>query len=155
MRRRDFLYNTGLLLPALLAAPARLLASQKTIKTNSLIIQPESNAFNLSIASHQLTAKQIKHLEYTREGFQVTTNDNTLLQAAKIIIPPALLVNVQRSSLDINTGKQTFHLNFAAAKAQHKIIPEVWFLQTQQFAAGNTNNILKRKKHALIFLSEA
>jgi hypothetical protein len=155
MRRRDFLYNTGLLIPALLAAPARMLASQKTIKTDVLIIQPETGTFNFPIQGHRLIGAAIKHLEYTREGFLITTSDNRLLQATKIIMPSALLATIQRSSMEINTGQQTFHLNFAAAKAQHKIIPEVWFLQRQQFPDSKTNNILTRKKHALICLSGA
>jgi len=155
MRRRDFLYNTGLLLPALLAAPARLLASPKTIKTNVLIVQPETGVFTLPIQGRRLTAAAINRLEYSREGFLVTTNDNTLLQAARIILPAALLANVQRSSLEINTGQQTFHLNLAAAKAQYKTIPEVWFFQTQQFINSQANKMLTRKKHALIYLSNS
>lgn len=155
MRRRDFLYNTGLLLPALLAAPAQLLASPKTIKTNVLIVQPETGVFTLPIQGHRLTAAAINRLEYSREGFLVTTNDNTLLQAARIILPATLLTTIQRSSLEINTGQQTLHLNFAAAKAQYKKIPEVWFLQTQQFTDSQANKMLTRKKHALICLSDS
>lgn len=153
MRRRDFLYNTGLLIPALLAAPARMLASEKTIKTDVLIIQPEMSVLNLSIQGHRLAGAAIKRLEYSREGFLVTTSDNRLFKVSKIIIHSSLLSTIQRSSVEINTGQQTFHLNLAAAKAQHKIIPEVWFLQTQQFPDSKTNNILTRKKHALICLS--
>ncbi|OQP55906.1 hypothetical protein A4H97_20155 [Niastella yeongjuensis] len=153
MRRRDFLYNTGLLIPALLAAPAQLLATQKTIKTNLLVIQPATGAFNLPVQGQILKASQISQLEYSREGFLVTTRDNTLLQVPKIIMHASMLSNIQPSSLEINTGQQSFQLNWAAAKAQHKIIPEVWCLQTRQFTDSKT--ILTRKKHALICLSEA
>jgi hypothetical protein len=155
MRRRDFLYNTGLLIPALLAAPARLLASQKPIKTDILIIQTETGAFNLPIEGRQLTGKEISHLEYSQEGFLITTNDNTLLLASKIIMHSSCRVNVQRSSMEINTGRKTFHLNFASANDQHITVPEFWFLKKEQFLASKTKHFINRNRHVLLCLSGA
>jgi hypothetical protein len=79
----------------------------------------------------------------------ITTRDNTLLHASKIVMPSSLLAAIQRSSVAINTGQHTLHLDFAAVKAQHKTVPEVWFPQSP----GKTIDIITRKKHALICLS--
>jgi hypothetical protein len=161
MRRRDFLYNTGLLFPALLASPALALASQKTITSGLLIIQHETasldavtSAINdLPVQAHQLTSAQISHLEYSQQGFRVTTSDNTLLLAPKIIVHSSCRINAPRSSMEINTGQKTFHLNFASANDQHKAIPECWFLKTEHFLANKTKHFINRNRHVVLCLS--
>src|SRR5690349_6068373 len=161
MRRRDFLYNTGLLLPALLASPSAVLASQKTINTEVLIIP--ANTFSLqaviaacnelSVQEHQLTGTQISRLEYSPAGFRVTTNDQQLLLAQKIIIYAGCQVNVSRSSMEINTGHKTFHLNYVSTD-QDKPVPEFWFLKTQQFLANKTKHFINRDQHVVLCLSD-
>jgi hypothetical protein len=161
MRRRDFLYNTGLLIPALLASPAWALASQKTIRTDVLIIHRETGSLSAvtkamnewPIQGHQLSAEQISHLAWSREGFLITTSDNTLLQAQKIIMHAGCRVNVPKASMEINIGQKIVHLNYESAKEEHKTVPEYWFLKTNQFLAHKTNHFLNRNKPVLLCLS--
>ncbi|HEX6428462.1 MAG TPA: hypothetical protein VF008_12280 [Niastella sp.] len=160
MRRRDFLYNTGLLFPALLASPALALASQKTIKTGLLIIQNEpaslaalSSAINeLPVQAHQITGAQISRLEYSQQGFLVTTGDNKLLLAPKIIVQ-SCRINAPRSSMEITIGQKTFYLNYASANDQHTAPPECWFLKTEHFLANKTSHFINRKGHVVLCLS--
>lgn len=159
MRRRDFLYNTGLLFPALLASPALALASQKTIKTGLLIIQNEtaplgavSSAINeLPVHAHQITGEQISHLEYSQQGFRVTTRDNKLLVVPKIIVQ-SCRINAARSSMEITIGQKTFYVNISA-NDQHTTVPECWFLKTDHFLANKTKHFINRNGHVVLCLS--
>jgi hypothetical protein len=163
MHRRDFLYNTGLLIPALLASPAMVLAAQKTITTAVLIIEPETGSLHavtaaidkLPIPGYQIKGEQVSHLGYSQQGFLITMNDNTLLLASKIIMHASCRVNTALSSMEINMGQKTFHLNFAAANHEHKMRPEYWFLKKQQFLAHKTSHFINRNRHILLSLSGA
>lgn len=161
MRRRDFIYNTGLLIPALLASPALVLAAQKTIRTDVLIIQSEAGPLKavhaaideLPIQGHQIRGEQVSRFEYSQKGFLITTSDNTLLLASKIIMHSSCRVIGSRASMEIRMGQNTFYLNYAAVNNKHNTSPEYWFLRTAQFLAHKTNHFIHRNKPVLLCLS--
>src|SRR4051812_15782972 len=85
MRRRDFIYNAGLLLPGLFVSGPLAMASTNTIEAAMLIIYDEANPaqvvnsiFNQATAInvHRLSASDISDLVYSKKGFVVTTHDN-------------------------------------------------------------------------------
>ena len=160
MRRRDFLYNTGLLLPALLASPALALASPKTINTDLLIVHNEetipayvSAVFNdPSLNARQINSKEISHLSYSKKGFTVTTSDNTTFVAQKIVIHAAHKINTPQSSVAINTGNRTFHIDYVS-KNESKATPEFWFFKTKQFHTNSIQPFINRYRHAVLCLS--
>ncbi|OQP58792.1 hypothetical protein [Niastella populi] len=159
MRRRDFLYNTGLLLPALLASPALALASQKTIDTEMLIIHdeattpaPVADVFdNLVLTARQMNCREIIDLSYTKNGFLVTTAGNTTFLTKKILVHTSHRINAPQASVEISTGGKTFHLEYMSDKK--KVAPEFWFLKTQQFHANRVMPFINRNRHAVLCLS--
>jgi hypothetical protein len=161
MRRRDFLYNTGLLLPALLASPSLALASQKTINTEMLIVHDEettpahvSAVFNdLSLNVRQLNSKKISHLSYSKNGFMVTTSDNTTFVAQKIVVNASHKINTPQSAVAIDTGSRTFHLEYVSENDKSKAVPEFWFFKTAQFHTNRMQPFINRNRHAVLCLS--
>lgn len=159
MRRRDFLYNTGLLFPALLASPALALASQKTAAAEMLIIHDEdttpahvSGVFdNLPLAARQLNCREIINLTYSKNGFLVTTAGNTTFLTQKILVHTSHRINVPQSSVEISTAGKTFHLEYMSDK--NRVVPEFWFLKTQQFQANRVTPFINRNRHAVLCLS--
>src|SRR5690349_4621438 len=109
MRRRDFLYNAGLLFPALLASPSLALASQKMVNTEMVIIHDEetttshvSGVFdNLPLAARQLNSREIINLTYSKNGFLVTIAGNTTFLTQKILVHSSHRINVDLSSVEI------------------------------------------------------
>jgi hypothetical protein len=159
MRRRDFLYNTGLLFPALLASPALALASPKTVNTEMVIIHDEettpshvSGVFdNLPLAARQLNCSEITNITYSKNGFLVTTTDNTTFLTEKIVVHTSHRINAPQSSVEIKTAGKTFHLEYVSDK--NKIVPEFWFLKTKQFQANRVTPFINRNRHAVLCLS--
>jgi hypothetical protein len=159
MRRRDFLYNTGLLFPALLASPALALASQKTVNTEMLIIHDEettpahvSGVFeDLPLTARQLNCGEIINLSYSKNGFLVTTAGNTTFLTQKIVVHSSHRINAPQSSVEIRMAEKTFHLEYISDK--NREVPEFWFLKTQQFQANRVTPFINRNRHAVLCLS--
>ncbi|MCS3795658.1 hypothetical protein [Niastella sp. OAS944] len=159
MRRRDFLYNTGLLFPALLASPSLALASQKMVNAEMIIIHDEgttpshvSGVFNdLPLAARQLNSREIINLRYSKNGFLVTTADNTTFLTEKVLIHTSHRINGPQSSVEIRTAVKTFHLEYVSDN--NKVVPEFWFLKTQQFQVNRVTPFINRNRHAVLCLS--
>lgn len=165
MRRRDFLYNTGLLLPAVLFSPSSVLASQKTINAEMLIIHDDAGlpdhvaaAFNklpvtAQHCSHAVQGREITHLSYSKNGFLVTTNDNSTFNVQKLVVHTSHRLHVPKSSVEINTGNKSFHLEYVSMNDKNKVTPEFWFLKTTQFHTNRVQPFLNRNRHAVMCLS--
>lgn len=161
MRRRDFLYNTGLLFPALLASPALALASQKAVAAEMLIIHDEETTpadvagvfDDLTLTARQLNCREVINLTYTKNGFLVTTAGNTTFLTQKILVHTSYRINMLQSSVEISTAGKTFHLEYMSDKS--KVVPEFWFLKTQQFQANRVTPFINRNRHAVLCLSGA
>jgi hypothetical protein len=159
MRRRDFLYNTGLLFPALLASPSLALASQKMVNTEMVIIHDEETTpshvsgvlDNLPLAARRLNCREIINLTYSKNGFLVTIADNTTFLTQKIVVHSSHRINASQSSVEIRTAVKTFHLEYVSNK--NRVVPEFWFLKTQQFQANRVTPFINRNRHAVLCLS--
>jgi len=159
MRRRDFLYNTGLLLPALLASPSLVMASAKTINTSLLVIHDGDNlpaalaeTVNALGTTTQLQGNKITRLRYTNNGFQVTTSDNLTFVTEKLLVHSNHRITTQQDAVEIRTGNKTFPLAYLTQTA-NKVTPECWFLKTNQLHTGKLTPFINRNRHAVLCLS--
>jgi hypothetical protein len=160
MRRRDFLYNTGLLLPALLASPSLVMASAKTINTSLLIIHDGdtmpaavTEVLNgLKATTTHLEAKKISQLRYTNNGFLVTTSDNHTFVTEKLIVHATHGINTQQAAVEVKAGNKTFPLAYLTETA-NKVTPECWFLKKKQLHTDKIAPFINRNKHAVLCLS--
>jgi hypothetical protein len=158
MQRRNFLYNAGLLLPALLVAPSLVKASATTINTPLLIIGDEEQtpaavgeAFNRQrTAVRQLDHKKISNLTYTQNGFRVTTSDNTTFVTEKIVVHSLHRLNKPQAAVEINLGNKTFSLAYFT-ETENKVTPECWFVRTAQLKT-QAPVFFNRNKHAVLCL---
>jgi len=159
MRRRDFLYNTGLLLPALLASPSLVMASAKTINSSLLIIHDEDNLpadvaemVNGSVTATQLVAKKITRLRYTSNGFQVTTSDNITFVTEKLVVHTKHRINPQQNTVEVHAGNNIFPLAYLTQTAK-KVTPECWFVNKKQLHAAKLAPFISRNRPAVLCLS--
>jgi len=162
MRRRDFLHNSGLLLPAMLASPSWATASSKTIHAQLLVIRDETttpgqvhavlNALPLQVT--HLKSTEINHLRYTKNGFLITTKENNTIIAQKMVIYSPCQVNLPLSSVEISVAGKTFQLQYAAAKDVNRHTPEYWFLKTTPFPVNRLTSFINRDRHAVLCLSD-
>jgi hypothetical protein len=161
MRRRDFLYNSGLLLPALLASPSWAMASSKTISTALLIIHDEEaipasvdNVFHrLGVTATQLNASKITHLRYTKNGFQVTTNENITFVTEKLMVHTLQRINKPQAVVEVHTGNKLFPLAYLTDTA-NKVTPECWFMKARQLHTERITPFINRNKHAVLCLCD-
>lgn len=159
MRRRNFLYNTGLLLPALLASPSLLMASAKTVNTSLLIIHDE-DTMQMDVAgmidepgtTTQLEGKKITGLRYTNNGFQVTTSDNLIFVTEKLLVHTNHRINTQQNAVEVQVGNKTFPLAYLTQTA-NKVTPECWFLNKKQLHSTKLTAFINRNRHAVMCLS--
>lgn len=156
MRRRDFLYNAGLLLPGLFLSGPLAMASNNTIEAGLLIIHDEANPthvvnsiFNQATAMnvYQVSASAISNLVYSKKGFVVTTHDNKTFLAQKIVAHTPYQLN--NHCVKLNTATKDFHLEYTSG--DNSIVrPEYWFLKTSQFNSNKVIPFIKRNRHAVL-----
>ena len=159
MRRRDFIYNTGLLLPGFLLSGPLAMASGKAIEAAMLIIHDEANPahvvnsiFNQATALnvHQLSASAISNLVYSKKGFVVTTHDNKTYQVQKIVVHAPYQLNAH--CVKLNTATKDFHLEYTSG--DNSIVrPEYWFLKTSQFQPNKVIPFIQRNRHAVLCMT--
>ena len=161
MRRRDFLYNTGLLLPALLVSGPMAMAKDNTIEAGLLIIHDEANPAHVvnaifkqakTINVHQVPAAAISHLEYTKKGFVVTTHDNKTFLVQKLVVHAPHQLNDQ--CIQLQTAAKNYHLEYTPGD-NNIVRPEYWFLKTSQFNTSKVIPFIKRNKQAVLCMMDA
>src|SRR5689334_19399774 len=94
MQRRKFLYHSGVLASAIIAAPSGVWSAEQTVKTKMLIL---ANATANKDAIHgiindasgfeleELAAEQVSSIDYNASGFLVKMADGKQYLAGKII----------------------------------------------------------------------
>jgi len=160
MRRRDFLYNAGLLFPAVLLSPSLALASEKIIDTELLIIDDKiavpdhvTTAINdLPVTIRQIAGNQINQLSYSKNGFLIVMNDNTTYRTKKMVVHSCHRLHAPESSVEIKTGDKSLHLDLMLSD-NNKVSPEFWFMRTKKFDSQKAQPFLNRNKHAIMCLS--
>src|SRR4051794_9129085 len=111
MRRRNFLYNSGILASAIVASPSAIW-TDKTKETNVLIIHDASagmdnihsvikNSSGLRVT--ELPLEQMNELVYSSNGFLVTMDDSKQYRATKIIFSSYKEMDVSRVFVNIKT----------------------------------------------------
>lgn len=160
MHRRNFVYNAGVLFPAILLSPSWAWAAKKTIHTGLLIIQDMATTgkdivpvFNmLPIPAYHLYSDQIRDLVYTDDGFLVTTNDNKTFLAQKIVLHSNYTITPLRSSLQIKAGNKMLDIALDRPDNQNKATPEFWFVQPSTFNSNRAGSFIQRNRHAVLCL---
>lgn len=160
MRRRDFLYNSGLLLPALFLSPSLALAEQQTINAQVLIIQDPATLpahvpavfTNLPVQVQQLDYTHVTNLIYSKKGFEVTSIHNAIIRAQKVVVQSPCRINLPRFMIEIAAGKNTFHLQYHSTVDSNKAVPELWLLKTSSLQAHRATSFISRNKHAVLCL---
>jgi hypothetical protein len=159
MRRRDFLYNAGLLFPAVLLSPSLALASEKIIDSDVLIIDDKiavpyhvtAAINNLRVKTRQIAGNQISELSYSKNGFLIVMNDNTTYRTKKMVVHSSHRLHTSKSSVEIKTGEKSLHLDLSLKNNIEA--PEFWFLRTNKFDSKKAQPFLNRNKHAIMCLS--
>ena len=160
MRRRDFLYNTGLLLPGLFLSGPMAMAAANTIEAAMLIIHDESDSAHVvkSIVNeatakniHQVSAAAISDLVYSKNGFVVTTHDNKTFLVQKIVVHAPYQLNAH--CVKLNTATKEFHLEYTSAGDNSIVRPEYWFLKTSQFNTNKVIPFIQRNRHAVLCMT--
>jgi hypothetical protein len=160
MRRRDFIYNTGLLLPGLFLSGPLAMASSNTIEAAMLIIHDESNPTHIvnsisdhatAINVHQVSASAISNLVYSKKGFMVSTHDNKTFLVQKMVIHAPYQLNDH--CVKLRAGTKDFHLEYTSAGDNSIVRPEYWFLHASQFLTGKVTPFIKRNGHAVLCMT--
>ena len=159
MRRRDFLYNAGLLFPAVLLSPSLAMASEKIIDTEVLIIDDKISVpghvttaiNNLPVTSRQIAGNKISQFSYSKNGFLIVMNDNTTYRTQKMVVHSSHRLNTPASSVEIKAGEKSLHLDLSLNN--NKVSPELWFLRTKKLDSQKMQPFLNRNKHAIMCLS--
>ncbi|MFL5743252.1 MAG: hypothetical protein ACJ751_01205 [Niastella sp.] len=160
MRRRDFIYNTGLLLPGLFLSGPLAMASNKTIEAAMLIIHDEANPahvvntiFNQATAInvHQVSASAISDLVYSKKGFVVTTHDNKTFLVQKMVVHAPYQLHAH--CVKLNMGTKAFHLEYTSVNDNSVVRPEYWFLKTSQFQPDKVIPFIQRNRHAVLCMT--
>jgi hypothetical protein len=156
MHRRNFLYNSGLLVPAIMLSPASVWASKITIATGILVIQDAAvNSFSVKAvfkSTYHLHSDRIRNLVYTEDGFLVTTHDNSTFLAQKIVVHANYTISPLRSSIKIMAGDKMLDIALDRPDNQNKAIPEFWFVQPDALDASRASSFMQRTRHALLCL---
>lgn len=160
MRRRNFIYNAGLLLPGLLLSGPLAMASTNTIEAPLLIIHDEANPahvvnaiFNQATAInvHQVPASAISDLVYSKKGFVVTTHNNKTFLVQKIVVHAPYQLNAH--CVKLKTATKDFHLEYTSAGDNSIVRPEYWFLKTSQFHTNKVIPFIQRNRHAVLCMT--
>ena len=156
MQRRNFLYNAGCLVPAIILSPSLVWASKKTIAAGILVIQ-DAAADGATIntifkSAYNLHSDQIRDLVYAEDGFLVTTHDNSAFLAQKIVVHANYTISPLRSSIQIKAGNKMLDIALDQPDNQNKATPEFWFVQPAAFDEARAGSFIQRSRHALLCL---
>lgn len=159
MRRRDFIYNTGLLLPGLFISGPKAMAATATIEADLLIIHDEAHPAHVvhtihkqatGINVHQVPAPAISSLVYSKKGFVVTTHHNETFRVQKIVVHAPY--RLHDHCVQVNTVTKDFQLEYTSGEGS-VVRPEYWFLQTSQFCPSKVIPFIQRNRHAVLCMS--
>jgi hypothetical protein len=158
MRRRDFLYNAGLLLPAVLLSPRQVMASAPTITTPILIIHNEAaDVVSLTSAlkgkTQQLCCKHINNIAYTPNGFVITTTNNTIIETPKLVVQVTHQLQGNGAPVVVIDGKHHFQLAAVSTNNERPLRSAYWFLSTRQFPA-KAPAFINSNKHTVVCLQQ-
>lgn len=160
MLRRNFLFTSGILFPAMLAAPAALLATPAKSVISALIVQGQLKGnFDhmeplkkaLSGQIREIGCGEIKDLVYTGTGFAVTTADNKIILTKKILFNTFYKIDGPRNTIEIKTVNAVFHLNYNAQQDADR--PAFWSFRSGTFPAEKYKPFLNRKGSAFMCIS--
>ncbi len=162
MRRRDFLYQTGLIVPVLALAPARVMASNDQQKKLVLIQNPDmSGARQVKDTLHSLSpeleiveAGNIRHIHRSGAGFTLELNDGRQIQTAKLVLDLEHSVRPDDAAVYFESDSTTRKVSYKR-KGESLPPPEFWSLRAGKHLQGDIDNFMKRKKPAFATISHS
>jgi hypothetical protein len=162
MRRRDFLYQTGLIMPVLALAPARVMAGNDQQKKLVLIQNPDmSGARQVKATLHSLSAEleiveagNIRHIHRSGAGFKLELNDGRQIQTAKLVLDLEHSVRPDDAAVYFESDSTTRKVSYKR-KGESLPPPEFWSLRAGKHLQDDLDNFMKRKKAAFATISHS
>jgi hypothetical protein len=162
MRRRDFLYQTGLLVPALALAPSRVLANAKQ---ESKVVLIQSAAFRQAGSVAEILRKSspgmvtvqpddIRTIRRSATGFALDLTGGRLLETAKLILDVEYSVKHDEAAVDFKADGTQQRISFKR-KGEALPPPEFWSLRTGRNFAEDIALFLKSNKPAFACISHS
>lgn len=162
MQRRTFLFQSGILVPALVVSPSAVLASSTAIKANILFIAGNDETpgriggivDKAASSVQQLTGADIAEISYSTNGFSAKLKNGAVYTAEKMILHAAgIAIDTERLAVTVATQDDDISLNYNSGRNKQKPRPEFWSYTTEKFNQEQMQSFLNRKKHAFMCVS--
>ncbi|MBN8785170.1 MAG: hypothetical protein J0G98_19070 [Terrimonas ferruginea] len=162
MRRRDFLYQTGLIMPVLALAPAHVMASNDQQKKLVLIQNPDMSGArqvketlrSLSSELEIVEAGKIRRIHRSGAGFKLELSDGRQIQTAKLVLDLEHSVRPDDAAVYFESDSTTRKVSYKR-KGESLPPPEFWSLRAGKHLQDDIGNFMKRKKPAFATISHS
>jgi|GEM_PF-1890170 len=162
MRRRDFLYQTGLIVPVLAFAPSRVMAGNDQQKKVVLIQHPDrrgagqvkESLHSLSTELEIVEAGRIRRIHRTSAGFKLELNDGRQVQTAKLVLDLDHSVHPDDRAVYFDSDSTTRKISYKR-KGESLPPPEFWSLRAGKHLQDDVDHFMKRKKPAFATISHS
>jgi hypothetical protein len=161
MRRRNFLYSSGIIASAIIASPSAAWSADKRQQIKVLILSDSSSGTDhvhsviknsTAVQVKELALGQVSGVAYSSDGFLVTMNDGKLYVAGKIIFSSSSEMDISRVSVKIKNGNSDIQLGIHPVNDK-TAPPEFWAFTRKKIDNGKIVPFMKRKKPAFLCIS--
>ncbi len=161
MHRRRFLYQSGMVLPAILLAPA-VYASESASRLPVLLIRDdETRDGDLVEAAFSADGRElrvadlrdVKELKYAREGFHVTLGDGRRYLAGSLALQTVYAVDAMTQTVTIGGEGKKFSVPFGGGALRQGAVPAFWSFNTEHFRKEEAMSFMRREGPAFCCIS--
>jgi hypothetical protein len=161
MQRRTFLFQSGLLVPAVVLSPSSVWASSKAVKANILFIKGATDGAD-TVAGivdeaadtvQQVTMADIAELRYSRDGFSVRLKNGSIFTTEKIVVHSGYTIDMQQLEVTVTADDDELSVAYNSGRNKQKPRPEFWSYNAGKLSKEQMQSFVKRKKHAFMCIS--
>lgn len=162
MHRRSFLYQSGIVVPAIFFTPAAVYASTAPTHLTILMIRGHGARKQELVAAtfrsagdtvREISSEQVKGLEYTGNGFRVMLQDGQQFATEKIVFNACFAIDTNNGAVTIKGEGHPLFVQYGAVPGHDNKLPEFWSFTTQHFTKEKVLPFIKRNKPGFLCIS--
>lgn len=159
MNRRNFLFRTGMIAPAVLLMPDMVVAEIQLDDADILLVQGMgsktagvTDSFLKSGGKvREVKLGQLESVNWNGQRFTATTRGGAKVTARKMVFNTTFMVDRERSMVLVPSLSKAFEVSFASQGIQEA--PEFWAMPSKHIHQENAKGFVQKTKPAFMCVS--
>ncbi|NML19931.1 hypothetical protein HHL16_03550 [Pseudoflavitalea sp. G-6-1-2] len=159
MNRRNFLFRTGMIAPAVLMMPDMVVAEIQLDDADILLVQGMgtktagvTDSFLKSGGKvKEVKLGQLESVNWNGQRFTATTRGGAKVTAKKVAFNTAYMIDRERSMVLFPSLSKAFEVSYASEGI--KDAPEFWAMPSKMIRQENAKGFVQKKKPAFMCVS--